>query len=229
MIIDTTFDVRTDSHGKDPDLHSKTLRKYHQVLWSKELPDGRKLILDDNLKNISDVGYFEFSSDSIIHTFSTWKRMSKIISQIPDESVEEFVGIAYTIGGMTIFPSDKVEGKKTINGERGLNHKINDRIDLTLECIRRYYLNEESPMTECLNAYSKFFDLFCNFKGYIDFFLFQDLVTEDYNEIKFLYPFDDFKYNSLPKSVEEYENYKNATMMFINKRNRRIVDWQRKE
>ena len=97
------------------------------------MPDGRKLILDDNLKNISDVGYFEFSSDSIIHTFSTWKRMSKIISQIPDESIEEFVGIAYTIGGMTIFPSNKVEGKKTINGERGLNHKINDRIDLTLE------------------------------------------------------------------------------------------------
>lgn len=118
MKIDTTFDVRTDSFGKDPDSHSATLRKYHQILWSKELPNGRKLILDDNLRNISDVGNFEFSSDSITHTFSKWKRMSKIISEIPDETIEEFVRLAYTIGGMTIFPCNKVEGKKTINGER---------------------------------------------------------------------------------------------------------------
>lgn len=27
--------------GKDPDSHSSTLRRYHQLLWSKPLPDGR--------------------------------------------------------------------------------------------------------------------------------------------------------------------------------------------
>lgn len=226
-MIDITYDFRTDSHGKDPDTHSATLRKYHQILWSKELPNGRELVLDDNLRNVSNVGNFEFSSDSIIHTFSKWKRMSKIISEIPSKSIEDFVGLAYTIGGMTIFPSSKVDGRKTINGERGLNHKINDRIDLTLECIRRYYLDEESPMTECLNAYSDFFSLFCDFKGYVNFFFFQDLVTEDYKEIKFLYPFENFKCNSLPKTKEEYEKYKNNTMLFINKRNNRIDDWQK--
>ncbi|MBQ4645189.1 MAG: hypothetical protein IJB72_05485 [Clostridia bacterium] len=228
-MIDITYDFRTDSFGKDPDSHSSTLRKYHQILWSKELPNGGKLILDDNLRNISDAGYFEFSSDSIIHTFYKWKRMQEIIKQIPNETIEEFVKLSYTIGGMTIFPCNKVEGKKTINGERGLNHRINDRIDLTLECIRRYYSNEESPMTECLDAYSDFFSLFCDFKGYIDFFFFQDLVTEEYKEIKFLYPFENFKNNSLPKTKEEYENYKNNTMVFINKRSKRIDDWQKEK
>lgn len=82
-------------------------------------------------------------------------------------------------------------------------------------------------MTDCLSGYSDFFDLFYDFKGYIDFFLFQDLVTEDYTKIKFLYPFDDFKYNSLPKTVDEYLDYKNKTIAFINKRNERIVVWQK--
>ena len=48
-------------------------------------------------------------------------------------------------------------------------NKINDRFDLTLECIRRYYLNEDSPLKETFIRYSDFL-LFKNFKGYIDFF-----------------------------------------------------------
>ncbi len=38
MVIDTTIDVRTDAQGKDPDQSSPTLRRYHQLLWSKPLP-----------------------------------------------------------------------------------------------------------------------------------------------------------------------------------------------
>ena len=40
MLIDTSFDVRTDSRGKDPDTWSPTLARYHQLLWSKPLPGG---------------------------------------------------------------------------------------------------------------------------------------------------------------------------------------------
>ena len=40
MLIDTSFDVRTDSRGKDPDTWSPTLCRYHQLLWSKPLPSG---------------------------------------------------------------------------------------------------------------------------------------------------------------------------------------------
>lgn len=38
--IDVWFDVQTDSNGKDPDSASKTLKSYHQALWSKLLPNG---------------------------------------------------------------------------------------------------------------------------------------------------------------------------------------------
>ena len=38
--IDVNFDVQTDSGGKDPDYASPTLRSFHQLLWSKLLPNG---------------------------------------------------------------------------------------------------------------------------------------------------------------------------------------------
>ena len=40
MVIETTFDFRTDAAGKDPDTYSATLCRYHQLLWSKPLPSG---------------------------------------------------------------------------------------------------------------------------------------------------------------------------------------------
>ena len=43
MTIDTNFKFYTDSNGGDPDLKSPTLRRYHRILWSKELPDGTKV------------------------------------------------------------------------------------------------------------------------------------------------------------------------------------------
>ena len=38
--IDANFDMRSDANGRDPDESSKTLRRYHQLLWSKPLPNG---------------------------------------------------------------------------------------------------------------------------------------------------------------------------------------------
>ena len=51
----------------------------------------------------------------------------------------------------------------TINGARGTNGKIKDRFDLTLECIKRFYQNDKSPLTETLNRYKSFFQLFYNY------------------------------------------------------------------
>ncbi|WP_113903400.1 DUF6994 family protein [Brevibacterium celere] len=36
----------------------------------------------------------------------------------------------------------------TINGARGLHPRIVDRFDLTLECIRRHYRGEPSPLAD---------------------------------------------------------------------------------
>jgi hypothetical protein len=50
-VIDITFDFRSDTPGygrprADPDASSPTLRRYHQLLWSKQLPSGTPFMLD---------------------------------------------------------------------------------------------------------------------------------------------------------------------------------------
>lgn len=228
-MIDITFDFYSDTPaGKDPDSYSPTLRKYHQRLWSKNLPNGSIFSLDDNTRSLlhhkSKLGEFFLSSDSIGHTYKYTKSMSQIIKNISSEDINTFYKKCSTIGAYIIFPSKKIDNKMTINGARGINAKIKDRFDLTLECIRRYYIKEQSPLGETLNRYSSFFDLFNNFQGYVDFFLLNDLVNEKYSSIKFFIPFESFKKNPLPSDVHEYKLYKKNMTNFISARNQRIVN-----
>lgn len=222
-LIDVTYSMYNDSMGRDPDSYSKTLNKYHSILWSKKLPSNYdfelKLVGKTKfiLKHKSSIGDFEFSSDLITHTFREWNLMKNII-----EEMNKFINLSSTIGGFIIFPSKRVNNKPTINACRGMNHKIKDRFDLTLECIRLWYLGEPSPLYECLNRYRDFFDLFINFKGYVDHFLLNDL-TDNNNNIKFWLQFKDFNdYKILPSTSSEYKLYMTNVMEFINKRNLRI-------
>src|SRR4051812_46540710 len=196
-IIDIGFDFRSDAKGGDPDSTSPTLRRYHEILWSKPLPDGRAFDLDSRsgkgyLYHNSELGEFVLTSDSVLPTFNRHKRYAHVISQIPDEDMCTFDYITYTIGGMMVFPGNRIDGRMTINGARGCNGKIADRFDLTVECIRRYYRGEESPLYNDLARYGQFFGLFIDFKGYVDFFLLQDLVSDDYSAVHFFSPFIDF-------------------------------------
>ncbi len=228
--IDITFDFRSDTPvGKDPDSYSPTLRGYHKFLWSKPLPNGTMFTLSDSIPNIylhhnSELGEFFLSSDSAIHTFSRWPSMTPIISQINSEEIELFRRLAYSMGSMMIFPSNRIDGKATINGARGFHPLIKDRIDLTLECIRRYYKKESSPLEEALSRYSDFFSLFESFKGYVEFFLLQDLVSSEYSTIKFFMPFENFKPPIVPTTVNQYLSYKKLAIEFVNRRNQRILD-----
>jgi hypothetical protein len=126
-----------------------------------------------------------------------------------------------------IFPSNQIDGKQTINGARGFNRKIADRMDLTLECIRRHYRDESSPLGDTLRRYHDFFALFGDFRGYVNFFLLQDLVTDDYAAIKFFMPFDNFETSSVPRELDIYKEYRRLSIEFIEARNRRIAaqDW----
>ena len=131
---------------------------------------------------------------------------------------ETYLRKSYTIGGEIIFP------KRTwsINRLRGTNAKIKDRFDLTLECIRRFYNNEQNPLYNVLKEDSNFFELFVDFKGYVDFFYLNDLVSEDYNSINFYLDFDNFERNPRPQTVEEWFTLYNKQMEFLNARNARI-------
>lgn len=170
--IDITYDFRTDSGGKDPDAYSFTLRRYHRHLWSKALPCGTLFALSDTepghyLHHSSALGDFSLSSDSVIPSFTRWKSLNHITSLFPEAENEAFRSIGYTIGGMMIFPANRVGGKPTINGMRGFTRQIADRFDLTLECIRRHYIGLPSPLGETLSRYATFFYLFKDFRGYV--------------------------------------------------------------
>lgn len=229
--IDTTFDFRSDTPpGRDPDTWSQTLGRYHEILWSKRLPNGAPLILRATppptyLHHQSQEGELWLSSDAVVPTFKRQASIQPILSQIPAEEFESFYSLGYTIGGMMVFPAVRVDRHMTINGARGCHPRIRDRFDLTVECIRRHYRNEPSPLAGTLARYADFFRLFCDFRGYVEFFLLQDLVTEDCSAVRFFAPFDDFRTSPLPGSVSQYLEYRNLAMRFIEARNCRVSEF----
>ena len=228
MDIDASYDFRNDVRpNNDPDIHSKKLKLYHKTLWSKPLPSGENFLLDYSitgkyLSSKSSVGEFELSSDSITHSYIGVKRMNSITKLVSDVDRDKILKTFYTIGGFIIFPSNKIDNKQTINGSRGFNSRIVDRFDLTLECIRRFYLGIESPLYETFSRYKDFFQLFDDFQGYAEFFLLQDIVTDDFSEVKFFLPFDDsFPSQPLPKDLNDYLIYiKNTNNFVVNRGNR---------
>lgn len=228
--ININFDFRDDvTNGKDPDIHSEKLREYHKTLWSKPLPSGVTFSLTDSVKgkylyHQSSLGEFSLSSDSISHSYIFLKRFEKITSKLNQKQKNEILRKFSTIGGYIIFPSNKIDNKITINGARGFLRTIIDRFDLTLECIRRYYLGLDSPLYETLMRYEDFFTIFDNFRGYIDYFLLQDLVSSNYEEINFFSDFDDsFPANPFPKNFNDYCNFIENIKIFVTKRGLRMI------
>lgn len=234
-MIDTSFDFRTDTPGyprRDPDRDSPTLRRYHQLLWSKPLPNGRMFRLDASqrdryLEHRSDLGEFLLTSDSAIPTFTRWGFAADHPELVPAEESAAFMALAYTIGGMMVFPGNPVDRKWTINQARGCLRKISDRLDLTLECIRRHYAGSADPsgLGQTLDRYGEFFALFGSFRGYVDYFLLQDLVSGDYGDVRFFMPFDDFKSSSVPADLDTYLEFRRRSIEFISARNRRIEQY----
>lgn len=242
--IDINFDFTTDCDywndfwtrgnglgegASDPDSMSVTLRRYHQALWSKPLPNGD--FFDLNFGGSS--AYLRYkdirlSSDSITTGFRYVKYHSMIDmiqNSIPNYKIwaEKIIRETYSIGGMIIFPAHP----KSINGMRGINSRICDRWDLTLECIKRFYEGivdtEDNPLGWVLENDKTFFNLFESFKGYVDFFFLQDCVSADYSTVKMWIPTIPFnETNPLPTSVNEYMQWIDATRLFVKKRNNRI-------
>ncbi len=228
-MVDVTFDCFLDAGGKDPDAHSPSLRRFHKLLWSKPLPSGELFDLDISgpkpflVYNNSEES--SLTSDSITHSYRTRPTIRPLIDLLPSPLREYASAPPWRIAECTLFPGKRIEGKNTINGARGMNSKIDDCFDLTLECIRRHYDGEESPLMEVLNRYGYFFSFFDNFEGYVDFFLLQDLVSEDYGEIKFYLPFQNFEGKPLPQDLTSYAAYLEGMTTFTKARSQRITMW----
>ncbi|MEG0926386.1 DUF6994 family protein [Chryseobacterium sp.] len=223
-IIDIKFDFHSDSKGGDPDIYSPTLKRYHKILWSKELPNGKKINLSKKTGaylhcEIDNVDFF-LGSDAITNSYRHHKSKSWIIKEIQNDA-EELYKAGATIGAYILFPNKKINGFQTINQVRGINRFIDDRFDLTLQCIKNFYQKIESPLYPTLSIYNEFFNLFQTFENYIDFFLLNDLVDDKYN-VKFFMPFSNFQTKPILTKIDDYLNYKQEALNFINLRNKRI-------
>ena len=229
MDFDISFNFQSDSNGRDPDTYSPTLKRYHQMLWSKALPSG--LLFDvmvggTYLTHKSKLGEFFLGSDSISHSYQNQKSKQWIVEAVPDD-VQELYNLGSTIGAFTLFPNNRIDGKATINGMRGMNSLIDDRFDLTLECIRRLYSDDDSPLSDVLTRYKDFFMLFGDFDGYVNFFLLQDLVDGN-GRVRFHLPFDDFETKPGFLDVNAYLVYKDSIVNFITSRGSRMEDYIKK-
>lgn len=222
--IDITFDFQTDTdEGKDPDSASKTLRSYQQLLWSKPLPNGEMMELGVE-KGCLKWKDMWFGSDSITASFLHYRFPLKdyVEQNIPNfsEFKKDYWHRTYTIGGEIIFPMVRW----SMNQARGCSVKICDRWDLTLKCIQMYYEGKSSPLDKALANSKKFFDLFVDFRGYVDFFLLQDCVDSNYN-VKLWLDTPLFVSNPMPKSLTSYLSWINAELEFVEKRGKRILDY----
>lgn len=99
------------------------------------------------------------------------------------EFIWNYLQYANTIGGFMLFPRHDC----SINQLRGMSDKIQDRFDLTLECIKRMYESGffvvGNPLFDISAEDKEFFKMFGDgkegFKNYIDFFLLNSWVKED--------------------------------------------------
>ncbi len=243
-MIDISFDFTTDSPGywdgfwkrndglgyggSDPDVSSPTLQEYHRLLWSKQLPNGEMMKLEKGNSGFDYLTWkdFRFGSDSIIVGFRYSKyryMMDQVKERVNDFQAyyEDLIRKSYSIGGTIIFPKHS----SSMNQNKGTNSLISDRWDLTLECIRRYYSGEDSPLYSVIVNDKGFFDLFVDFKGYVDYFFLQDVVSDDYKSVISWCGDYSFTESGLPKTIDEYFTFIGAEFDFLEKRNLRIKEY----
>ena len=223
--------------GEDPDAKSKTLAEAHAFLWSGKTGNMQNqstkidlIILEDNngfyLKDKNSC--IAFSSDTLVNGYRWVRTKKNVIDPLVEKyglneyrkMQERFIRIAYTMGGMIIFPR-----KASINCARG--RVVSDRVELTIECIRRYFFKEKSPLSDVLEKNNDFFLLFGSeidgFKAYIDFFFLNDIVSKDYTAVDVFIGKNDFSNSSaFPQNVEEWLVWKEKSSAFIKARNNRI-------
>lgn len=215
--------------GADPDSRSPMARRYHQLLWSRKLPNGEIMELEDGRSKFylkwNDIW---FGSDSITATFRYYRNqefLKEVERAVPDYKafVENYLRKLYTIGGLILLPSFRW----CLNQARGCNIRISDRWDLTMECIRRFYEGEPNPLEKTLNhpTNRRFFSLFRDFKGFVDFFFLQDCVTKDYRKVILWLDTPLFETNPIPKTTDDYFDFINKELAFVDQRNQRIEEF----
>ena len=209
MAIDIAFDFRTDAKGRDPDPHGQPHAPPVPPALVEQATTRRgrlRSVGDDSgvyLYDRSSLGEFFLSSDSVMPTFTRWPALKPIIDQFPEQENEDFRTIAYTIGAMMVFPGKRDrwqtdhQRRAWVQRENFRSVRPDARVHPPL-LLERRKPTRRNPLWPTLSRYADFFALFGDFRGYVSFFLLEDLVTDEFR-VKFFMPFDDFRPPSVPK------------------------------
>ena len=199
---------------KDPDSLSDGLRTSQYLLYRKKLPGLTERLVWEGMTLSSDViiTMMNFYNYSVVKALKDDPRFRP--------KVEKFMHTIYRIGGEIVFPQHQF----SVNQKRG--NAANDRFDLTLLCIQRYYEHSEDlpsvplkNLLEVISNDSDFFDAFGSFKDYVDTFFLNDLVDNNYNTVLWI------DNHERPKA-HEYEILMEKQMEFLEKRSKRISDYE---
>ncbi|MFC6045212.1 DUF6994 family protein [Nocardioides hankookensis] len=161
--------------GGDPDKFNADLRESHRVLWSRPLPDGQKLELEaDRSGYLKVVSLSERRTVGSDNFATTHGNALPTLARAVDGFSHGHLCTFCTIGGYIVFPNGLAQQlpvransrarRWTVNQARGMDRRIADRFDLTLEVIRMYYAGitdrAQNPIGDVLEAYGWWFELF---------------------------------------------------------------------
>lgn len=234
--IDVTYCFYDDpDFATDADRDCRTLRDWHQKLWSKGLPGGERITwqLEPGTSCLVHGGV-RVSSDTIASTHSNYRRLgtAQLWEDLTENERVRYDRLFYTIGGFIIFPTRP----QSLNQRRGTSAAIADRFDLTLECIRQHYLGQaDNPLADVLSMDDGYFQLFGTgpggFATFVNFFHLQDLASR--HSVRWL---DgsvgqewDFDRPPLPRALDAYRHYLDNVADFVAARNARIEEWCQEE
>jgi len=65
--------------------------------------------------------------------------------------------------------------------------------------------------------------MFVDFRGYVDFFLLQDCVSNDHSKVRMWLDTELFESDPLPKDISGYMRWIDSNLDFVESRNRRIA------
>lgn len=167
----------------DPDSECDELREMHYRLYNHYASYIKRPFSFDEIKYslssseeryfyLSENGTLRLGSDTMNSSYLYYKSLGYIQSEMkkcgrnPEAEIEKYrKNIIYRPGNFIVFPK---KGRNSINVARGCCGKIKDRFDLTLDCIKKQYNNDENPLSKVLEGcWRGFFDRFENFKQYV--------------------------------------------------------------
>ncbi len=205
----------------DPCDDSLFLKKSIRKMFSRPLPNGQTMELEETSSGFR-WNDFRFGIDTVVPSFfSTRNRnLSKAYALSETDfrdSVSEYIRETDLLGAYTIYP---VHANSLIQCIYS-NNRIRGRWDFVLECVRRHYSGEDSPLYDCMRRDRLFYDLFVDFNGFIDFFYLNDFINSD-GTVKMLLQTELFEMNPVPRNWDEYKKWFGTNIELVKKRNSRM-------